>query len=176
MEIERFDWFIERIQTGVDFGWLNERSGEKTSSRELSKNQEILRFDVILQHDWPIEQCLLHIRIFFGGKTKRPCFDKTNNEHLPKPFFKVIRKSLYLQIPLCDFFGMWPRILMSTFELSLFFCHFLIIHLLTDTNWIQWVLCTGISNKSICTFTPVRSNGVITNIIGSTSIWRLAFI
>ena len=34
-----------------------------------------LRFDVILQHDWPIEQCLLIIRIFFGGKTKRPCFD-----------------------------------------------------------------------------------------------------
>ena len=24
---------------------------------------------------WPIEQCLLHIRVFFGGKTKRPCFD-----------------------------------------------------------------------------------------------------
>ena len=42
---------------------------------ELSRNQSILRFDVILQHDWPIEQCLLHIRVFFGGKTKRPCFD-----------------------------------------------------------------------------------------------------
>ena len=31
--------------------------------------------DVILQHDWPIERCHLHIRVFFGGKTKRPCFD-----------------------------------------------------------------------------------------------------
>ena len=30
-EIERFDWFIERIQTQVAFGWLRERSGEKTS-------------------------------------------------------------------------------------------------------------------------------------------------
>ena len=30
-EIERFDWFIERIQTRVAFGWLSERSGEKTS-------------------------------------------------------------------------------------------------------------------------------------------------
>ena len=30
-EIERFDWFIERIQTRVTFGWLSERSGEKTS-------------------------------------------------------------------------------------------------------------------------------------------------
>ena len=30
-EIERFDWFIERIQTRVAYGWLNEPSGEKTS-------------------------------------------------------------------------------------------------------------------------------------------------
>ena len=30
-EIKRFDWFIERIQTRVAFGWLSERSGEKTS-------------------------------------------------------------------------------------------------------------------------------------------------
>ena len=30
-EKERFDWFIERIQTRVAFGWLSERSGEKTS-------------------------------------------------------------------------------------------------------------------------------------------------
>ena len=57
------------------FGWLSERSGEKTSCSITSRNQFILRFDVILQHDWPIEQCLLHIRVFFGGKTKRSCFD-----------------------------------------------------------------------------------------------------
>ena len=68
-KIERFDWFIERIQTPVAFGWL------KLHARELSRNQSILRFDVILQHDWPIEQRLLHIRVFFSGKTKRPCFD-----------------------------------------------------------------------------------------------------
>ena len=66
-EIERFDWFIERIQTRVAFGWLSERSGEKTSCPITSRNQFIFRFDVILQHDWPIEQCLLHIRVFFGG-------------------------------------------------------------------------------------------------------------
>ena len=30
-EIERSDWSIERIQTRVAFGWLSERSGEKTS-------------------------------------------------------------------------------------------------------------------------------------------------
>ena len=75
-EIGRFDWFIERIQTRVACDWLSERSGKKiVHARELSRNQPILRFDVILQHNWPIEQCLLHIRVFFGGKTKRPCFD-----------------------------------------------------------------------------------------------------
>ena len=50
-------WLVERT-----FGWKNLYTQE-------------LRFDVILQHDWPIEQCVLHIRVFFGGKTKRPCFD-----------------------------------------------------------------------------------------------------
>ena len=48
---------------------------KKRHARELSRNQSILRFDVILQHHWPIEQCLVHIRVFFGGKTKRACFD-----------------------------------------------------------------------------------------------------
>ena len=42
---------------------------------EFSRNQSTLRFDVIPQHDWQIEQCLLHIRVFVGWKTKRPCFD-----------------------------------------------------------------------------------------------------
>jgi len=36
-EIERFDWFIERIQTRVAFGWLGERSGEKTSCLEINR-------------------------------------------------------------------------------------------------------------------------------------------
>ena len=27
----KFDWFIERTQTHVAFGWLGRRSGEKTS-------------------------------------------------------------------------------------------------------------------------------------------------
>ena len=30
-EIKRFDWFIERIQTHLAFGWLSERSAEKSS-------------------------------------------------------------------------------------------------------------------------------------------------
>ena len=73
-EIERFDWFIERMQTRVAFGWLSERSGDKTScSRTFWKSTNTS----LWRHDWPIEQCLLHIRVFSGGKTKRPCF------HLP---------------------------------------------------------------------------------------------
>ena len=66
-EIERFHWFIERIKARVIL------IGEVRTL--ISRNQLTLRFDVILQHDWPIEQCLLHIRVFFGGKTKSPCFD-----------------------------------------------------------------------------------------------------
>ena len=73
-EIERFDWFIKRIQTRVAFSWSSERPGEKTSCPiELARNQLILRFDVILQHVWPIDQCFLNTRIFFGGKTKSSC-------------------------------------------------------------------------------------------------------
>ena len=40
-EIERFDWFIERIQTRVAFGGLF----LKLHARELSRNQLILRFE-----------------------------------------------------------------------------------------------------------------------------------
>ena len=66
-EIARFDWVIERIQTRVIL------TGEARTL--ISRNQLILRFDIIPQHDWQIEQCLLYIRVFFGGKTKSPCFD-----------------------------------------------------------------------------------------------------
>ena len=87
-----------RLLVGYANVWV-----KKLHARVLSRNQPILCFDIILQHDWPIKQCLLHIRVFFGRKTKSPCFDffihwlikQNNNEHLPKPFLKVIRKSLW---------------------------------------------------------------------------------
>ena len=41
-EIQRFDWFIERIQTRVAFGWLSELSGEKTS-RPKDRAEQCLR-------------------------------------------------------------------------------------------------------------------------------------
>ena len=92
-------WFWLVKQT---LGWKN------FMPEELSRNQSILRFDVIPQHDWPIEQCLLHTEIFFGRKTRSLCLifhplgDKTNNELLPKPFFEVIRKSLYSSTGCCS--------------------------------------------------------------------------
>ena len=50
-EIERFDWFIEWIQTRMAFGW---NAPAKKLAREHSRN----RFDVILQHDWPTDRTM----------------------------------------------------------------------------------------------------------------------
>ena len=74
-EIERFDWFIERIQTRVAFGWLSERSGEKTSCpRTFSKSID----NSLWRHATTRlanRTSLLHLRVLFGRKRKRPCFD-----------------------------------------------------------------------------------------------------
>ena len=74
---------------------------KKLHAQELSKHQPILCFDVILQHDWPIETIPSpHQGIRWQEKkvatfgSFQPLADKTNIEHLPKPFFKVIRKLL----------------------------------------------------------------------------------
>ena len=92
-------WLVYRTDTNARGFWLVKRTlGWKNfMPEELSRNC----FDVILQHDWSIEQCFLHIRVFLAGKRRVHVFffstlaDKTNNEHLPKPCFKDIRKSLY---------------------------------------------------------------------------------
>ena len=70
-------WLVCRTDTNASGFWLVKRTlGWKNSScRERSRNQSILHFDVMLQHHWPIEQCLPHTRVFFGGKTKSPRFD-----------------------------------------------------------------------------------------------------
>ena len=49
--IKRFDLFVERIQNmrGLAFGWLSERLAENNFiPDELSRDQSILRFEVIL--------------------------------------------------------------------------------------------------------------------------------
>ena len=53
-EIERFVWFIERIRT---------LGGKKFMPENCPEINRIPRYDVILQHDWPIEQCLLQIGV-----------------------------------------------------------------------------------------------------------------
>ena len=93
MNGNRAIWLVYRTDTNARGFWLVKRTlGWKNfMPEELSRN----RFDVILQHDWSIEQCLLHIRVFFGGKTKSPCFDlfihwpmkqitKTNQNHFSR--------------------------------------------------------------------------------------------
>ena len=107
----RANWLVYRAHTNARGSWLIKRTlgWKKLMPEELSRTQSILRFDIILQHDWPIEQCLLHIRIFWQENEEsmfwsfHPLADKTNNEHLPKPFFKVIRKLLYSIYKTCCF-------------------------------------------------------------------------
>ena len=73
--MERFDWFIERIQTRVAFGWLSERSDEKTS---CPKNfLELNQYFALTSYCNTIAQSnnAFSILGFFGGKTKSPCFD-----------------------------------------------------------------------------------------------------
>ena len=63
-------WVVYQIDTNVHGFWLVNRTlGWKNfMPQELSRNQWILHYDIILQHNWPMEECLLHIRVFFGGK------------------------------------------------------------------------------------------------------------
>ena len=74
-EKQRFDWFIERIQTRVAFGWLSERSAEKTS---CPKNfLELNQYFALTSYCNTIGQSnnVFSILGFFGRKTKSPCFD-----------------------------------------------------------------------------------------------------
>ena len=98
-EIERFDWCIERIQTHLGFGWLSERSGKQTSCPKNfleialtsycntigQSNNAFSMLGFLWRENEESMLCSFH-----------PLADKTNNKHLRKPFFKVIRKSLYL--------------------------------------------------------------------------------
>ena len=74
--MERFDWFSERIQTREAFGWLSERSSENTSRPMYFLEINRQWIDTSLRRHTATQLAnLLHIRVFFGRKTKRPCFD-----------------------------------------------------------------------------------------------------
>ena len=96
-EIERFDWFIERIQTHLAFGWLSERSAEKTS---CPKNFLEIALTSYYNTIGQSNNAFSILGFFWRENEESMCFsfqplaDKTNNEHLPKPCFKDIRKSL----------------------------------------------------------------------------------
>ena len=66
-----------RTDTNARGFWLVKRTlGYKTSCpKNFLEINRYFALTVILQHDWLIEPCLLHMRIFFGGKTRSPCFD-----------------------------------------------------------------------------------------------------
>ena len=97
-KIERFDWFIERIRKGVGFGWLSEGWKNFTPENFL----EINRYFDLTSCSNTICQSNNVFPIFLWPENEEAMFysfhplaDETNNEHLPKPFFKVIRKSRY---------------------------------------------------------------------------------
>ena len=101
-------WLLYRTDTNARGFWLVKWTlgWKKLRARELSRNQPILRFDVILQHDWPIEKWLLHIRFFGGWGNEeamfwsfQPLADETNNEHLRNHFSRLYenRSNVYLR-------------------------------------------------------------------------------
>ena len=42
---------------------------------EINQNFALARFDVIMKQDWPIEQCLLHIRVYSLAGKQNHVFD-----------------------------------------------------------------------------------------------------
>ena len=100
---ERFDCFIERIQTRVAFD-CKRTLGWKTVM--LENFLQINRYFALTPHCNTIGQSNNAFSILGFSRGKRrghvlslhPLADKTNNENLPKPFFKVKRKSLYAEV------------------------------------------------------------------------------
>ena len=102
----RVIWLVYRTDTNSRCFWLVKRTlGWKSFMPD--NFLEINQYFALTSYCNTIGQSnnAFSILGFLGGKTKSPCFDlfihwpdKTNNEHLPKPFFKVIRKSLYSPI------------------------------------------------------------------------------
>ena len=95
-EIERFEWFIERIQTGMAFGWLRKRSGEiKTFMPETFP--EINWYFALKTYCNTIGQsnnvfCILGFSLAGKRRVHVLIFDKTNNEHLAETIFRGYRK------------------------------------------------------------------------------------
>ena len=97
-------WLVYRTDTNARGFWLVKRTlGWKTFIPE--NLLEIHRYFALTSYCNTIGQSSYAFSIlwFLWGENEEAMFwsfhpwaDKTNNEHLPKPFFKVIRKLLYL--------------------------------------------------------------------------------
>ena len=95
---DRAIWLV--LSNGYKHAWLlvglvNARA-KKLLARELSSNQPILRFDIILQQDWPIEQWLLYIRAW-GDTSSLHC--KYPGELHTIPYNFIIRNCMELFWP-----------------------------------------------------------------------------
>ena len=101
-ERERFEWFIERIQMHrVLVGWANARVKKSSCPKNFL---EIDRYFALTSYCNTIGQSNNAFSILgfsLAGKRRVHVFIflsigwQNNKEHLPKLFFKVIRKSLY---------------------------------------------------------------------------------
>ena len=85
---QRFDWFIERIQTRMAFGWLSEHSGEKNFNPE--NFLEINRYFALTLYCNTISQSSYAFSIlgFLWRENEEAMFwsfhplaDESNNEH-----------------------------------------------------------------------------------------------
>ena len=134
---------------------------KKRHAQELSRNQPILRFDVILQHDWPIEQCLLHIRVFFGGKTKKPCFDLFIHwliNHLTNTY--RIHFSRSYENRSIVFMLITTNLLFHFFSLVNYsFPYFLyLLHFALSVSFVRFYLHFSFTSSSLQSASPLQSN------------------
>ena len=94
---KRFDWFIERIRTGVGSGWLLENyhiwDNESTDTSLLRHTATQLANRTMPFSYWGFLLRNNEEAMFWSFHSLA---DKRNKEHLPKPFFKVIKKSVYM--------------------------------------------------------------------------------
>ena len=75
-ETERFDWFIKRIQTRVAESFLEINRYFAMTSYGNTIDQSNNAFSISTSSPGLFRgRSCLHIRVFFGGKTKRPRFD-----------------------------------------------------------------------------------------------------
>ena len=101
IEIEQIDWFIEHIQMQLAFGWLREHLTEKTSCQGTcwkSTNTSLWCHTATwLANQTMPSWCENEEAMFWNF---HPLAVRTNNKHLLKLLFKVIRnRSNCLKLP-----------------------------------------------------------------------------